>query len=82
MKKVTAASIVRELACGSSVFNDRLDHDGGRSIKVEGWTETDYDKANKQINEAGCGYSIVHHYLSRSRYSYGKQVCRLWVFNV
>jgi hypothetical protein len=43
---------------GTVIFNDPLSN-GGRSLKVWGWTQMEYGRAQAMLSEAGCKAEIV-----------------------
>jgi hypothetical protein len=55
---------------GTVIFNDKL-CDGTRSLKVWGWTEMEYGRAQAMLSEAGCQVELVRF---TKRYSNREQI--------
>lgn len=52
-----ARAVVAMTGKGTSIFNDRL-ADGRRSLKVWGWTEMEYGRAQAMLTEARCSTTL------------------------
>ncbi len=52
-----ANRIINQTGIGHTIFNDKL-VDGTRSLKVYGWTETQYLMAAKMLIDAGCKVNV------------------------
>lgn len=53
-----ARQVIAETGIGTVVFNDKLT-DGSRSLKVWGWTITEYLQAKQRLEAAGCQVFLV-----------------------
>ena len=61
MAKTKTAIVAREImntGKGTIMFNDKL-ADGTRSLKVWGWTESEYRAAKRKLEAMGCEVEMV-----------------------
>ena len=52
------ASAIIATGRGTMMFNDKL-ADGRRSLKVWGWSDSDYHKAKQLLEQEGCAVEMV-----------------------